>query len=130
VIQKIQKKKILIIDDDLDLIDSVKSALEEMGRYEVNGENKGRRGVLSARFFQPDLILLDIMMPDLSGNEVARALSEDEQTKHIPVAYFTVIVCKEDVESSGGMIGRRRFISKPTSIEDLTRSIEEALKAA
>ena len=124
------KKKVLIIDDDRDLIESVKAGLEETGLYSVMGEVGGVKGILTARAFQPDMILLDVMMPDLSGNEVAQNLMDDPLTKHIPVAYFTVIVCKEELESHGGVIGGHRFISKPSTIEELVRSIEETISTA
>lgn len=123
------KKRILIIDDDQELVEAVTSALEEVGVYEVKGETKGNQGILTARSYQPDLILLDVMMPDMSGNDVARELMDGQSTKHIPIAYFTVIVCKDEVELNGGVIGGHRFISKPATVDELVRSIEETIGA-
>lgn len=115
------------MDDDGELVETVKAALEETGSYDVKGETRGTKAVSAARTYKPDLIILDIMMPDMPGNEVARDLKDNEWTKHIPIAYFTVIVCKDDMESTGGMIGGHRFIPKPSSIDDLVRAIEETI---
>ena len=122
-----KKRRILIIDDDQDLVESVKAALEETGRYEVESETISSQGVLKARSYHPDLILLDVIMPEVAGNEVARRLQRDPKTKDIPVTYFTVIVSHEEVSKHSGLIGGNRFVAKPVSVDELTRCIEETL---
>ncbi len=121
------KRKILIIDDDHELIESVKLTLEETGHYEVKGETRSLQGVSTARLYKPDLILLDIIMPGIAGNEVARRLLDDPETKYIPMAYFTVIVSEEEVRSRKGIIGGNRFIPKPSNLEELVHSIEQTI---
>jgi len=119
------KKKILIIDDEKDFTKIVKSNLERTGRYEVKTENKGSLGLDVARAFNPDLILLDILMPDMEGSEVAYQLKNDKDTKNIPVVFLTAVVKKEEVETSSGVIGGHPFIAKLTDIKELIAHIEE-----
>lgn len=66
-----KEKKILIVDDEEDFTKLIKLNLERTGEYEVEIENGGLRGLAAAREFKPDLILLDILMPDMEGGEVA-----------------------------------------------------------
>lgn len=121
------KRKILIIDDNNDVVESVKMTLEETGGYEVRGETKAVNGLDVARQFKPDMILLDIIMPGIAGNEVARRLKDDPQTKTIPIAYFSVIVSQDEIKAKSGIIGGNRFIPKPSNLEDLVHSIEEVI---
>lgn len=118
------KKKILIVDDEELFTKLVKLNLEKTGDYEVRVENKGLQGLAAAREFQPDLILLDILMPDMEGSEVASRLQDDAQTKDIPVVFLTAVVRKEEVESGCGVIGGRPFIAKPVSVNELVDCIE------
>jgi len=120
----VDKKKILIVDDEELFTKLVKLNLEKTGDYEVRVENKGLQGLAAAREFQPDLILLDILMPDMEGSEVASRLQDDAQTKDIPVVFLTAVVRKEEVESGCGVIGGRPFIAKPVSVNELVDCIE------
>lgn len=82
-------KKILVIDDEEDVITLVKEILKR-DRYEILGALSGADGIEMALKLRPDLILLDINMPEMDGWEVLSALKMDEDTKEIPVAIFTV----------------------------------------
>ncbi len=121
------KRRILIIDDNLDVIESVKTTLEETGNYEVRGETRASNGLNTARLYHPDLILLDIIMPEIAGNEVARRIKDDPETKNIPLAYFSVIVSEDEIRSRNGIIGGNRFIPKASNLQELVHSIEESI---
>jgi CheY-like chemotaxis protein len=123
-----EKKRILIIDDEVNFTKLIKRNLELGGQYEVRAENSGRLGLAAAKEFKPDLIFLDILMPDMDGTEVGFQLESDTETKGIPVAYLTAIVNKEEVERSKGCIAGRPFIAKPVSAEELIDYIEKKLK--
>jgi len=123
------KKKILVVDDNLELNELIKETLEETGRYEVLWEVRGSYGLITAKQFKPDLILMDLLMPDIPGNEVAQQLAQDEETKKIPVVYFTVIVSKDELESHAGYIGGHPFLAKPATIEELMHCVEKNLAA-
>lgn len=120
-------KKILIIDDEKDFTKLVKMNLEATGKYEVRVENKGALGFEAAKQFNPDLILLDILMPDMEGSEVAAQLSQDNATRDIPVIFLTAIVKESDIKGGDGFIGGRHFLAKPVSADKLIAVIERTL---
>lgn len=120
-----EKKKILIIDDEENFTKFIKLNLEKTEKYEVRTENKGLQALASAKEFKPDLILLDILMPDLEGSEVAYQLENDKDTEYIPVLFLTALAKKEDVEKSRGVIGGHPFIPKTVSLRELIDRIEE-----
>ncbi len=121
------KKKILIIDDDVSVTRMVKLSLEKTGAYEVRTENHARQGLPAAREFKPDLIFLDVMMPEMDGGEVASQLQADKLLKSVPIVYLTAIVSKRETKSGEIANKSGRFIAKPVVLEELTKCIEECL---
>ncbi len=119
------RKKILIIDDEEKFTKFVKLNLELTGKYEVRVENNGSRGLEAAKAFNPDLILLDVMMPDMDGSEVAAQLKEEEICKNIPVVFLTAIVTKQEIDEKGSNIGGHPFIAKPVNLKNLISTIEQ-----
>ena len=99
------KKRILVVDDEPALTRMVKLNLERTGNYEVRTENQGSLAVQAAREFKPDLIFLDVMMPDMTGDEVSAQLKEDEELSQIKFIFMTAIVTKNETESMGSNIG-------------------------
>jgi len=122
-----EKKKILLIDDEQDFTQLVKMNLEATGKYEVKIENRGALGFAAAKQFKPDLILLDILMPDMEGSEVASKLNEDKDTKNIPIVILTAIIKEDEVKESGGFIAGYHFLAKPVSTDKLINMIEQAI---
>ena len=118
-------KKILIIDDEEGFTKLVKLNLELTGKYEVRVENKGEKGLIAAKEYKPHLILLDVVMPDLEGSEVAAQLKEDPATKDIPVIFLTAILTKKERKGECGLIGGRAFLAKPVSLKELLDCIEK-----
>ncbi len=119
-----EKKRILLVDDEASLTRMMRLNLERTGKYEVREENMGSRAVETARQFRPDLIFLDVMMPDTSGDEVAAQLQEDEELKNIKFVFLTAIVTKGETEPGGGEIAGRTFLAKPVKTEELLACIE------
>ncbi|MBN2120549.1 MAG: response regulator [Candidatus Omnitrophica bacterium] len=122
------KKKILIIDDEEGFTQVAKFNLEETGDYEVKIENRGSQGLAAAREFKPDLVLLDIIMPDIDGGEVADQIKADSITEDIPIIFLTAAVTGSEVSSRGGLIGGHPFIAKPGSLQELIDCIEKTIK--
>ena len=120
-----KKKKILLIDDQKSFTESIKAALEGTDNYEVRAQNDGPSGVAAAKEFKPDLILLDVTMPNMDGTQVAAKLESDQGTRDIPIVFLTAVVSKEEVEKQKGLIGGHKFIAKPVGIEDLINVIDE-----
>lgn len=121
------KKRILLIDDEPDFTDVVKLNLEETGGYEVLTENNPERTLAVARAFTPDLILLDVVMPNVDGGQVAARLKADEALKNTPLIFLTAVVSKEEARVREGVVGGHLFIAKPVSPEELLVFIERYL---
>lgn len=122
-----RKKRILIIDDEESFTQLVKLNLEATRKYEVKTENKGSLGLVAAKQFKPDLILLDLIMPDMGGGEVSCQLKIDGDTKNIPIVYLTAVMTKEEVEARGGIVSGLQVIAKPVTTEQLIDVIEKNL---
>ena len=121
------KRRILVIDDEPHFVQMLKLVLERTGTYEVHTETRGRQGVAAARGFQPDLILLDVIMPDLDGGEVASQMRDDERLQQIPIVFVTATASRNEVKAAGSRIGGHLFLAKPVSIPDLVACIEAQL---
>ena len=122
-------KKILLVDDEESFCYFVKKNLELTGEFKVFTANNGEEGLEIARKERPDLILLDIFMPGMSGSEVAAKLQEDAFLSQIPVAFLTAMAQKEEVED--GLIKKkseRLFLAKPITPEELATAIKKILE--
>jgi CheY-like chemotaxis protein len=118
------KSKILVIDDESSFTRIVKVFFEDTGKYEVKEVNKGTEGLSAAQQFRPDLILLDIYMPDLCGGEVAAQIREDANLKDVPIVFLTALIRKNEQKSIRGC----SYIAKPIRMKDLMTSIERHLQ--
>ncbi len=118
------KKKILVVDDEVGLTHMMKRGLEATGDYLVMEENAGTRALAAAREFRPDLVILDVMMPDVDGGTVAAQLAEDKDLKHVPVIFLTAIVTKAETVPTGSPIGGHTFLAKPVSLKNLITCIK------
>jgi CheY-like chemotaxis protein len=124
-----QKKRILVVDDEPDLTLMVRLNLQKTGRFEVREENNPLNAVDTARDFKPDVILLDVMMPDLDGGEVLFELQREPSLNKVPVIFVSATVLQQEVRSKGGK-SAHRFIPKPFKISALLTVIDEALNPA
>jgi DNA-binding response OmpR family regulator len=123
-----EKKRILMIDDEINFTRLIKLNLEATGKYEVRIENEGILGLSAAKEFKPDLILLDMIMPDIMGGEVAEEIKSDDDVKDIPIVLLTAIATKEETESRGGIMGGYPTIAKPVTTDELINFIEENIR--
>jgi CheY-like chemotaxis protein len=119
------RKRILIVDDEETFGKLVKMNLEETGEYEVRVESKGMQAIPAARAFKPDFILLDIVMPDMDGGEVAQQLKEDKYLRDIPIGFLTALVRDYEVSPKADAIAGHPFISKPVTVSQLTAFIKK-----
>lgn len=119
-------KKVLVVDDEESFCSSLKKSLELVGDFEVSTCSDARGAVGEAKKLQPDLILLDILMPGLSGAEVAEQLKRKDETKTIPVIYLTATVLAEETQENRNVIGGSYYVAKPVDMNELKRIINEA----
>ena len=117
-------KKIMIVDDNPDIIFSIKSGLEVVeGNYEIIGAESGEKCLELLETETPDLILLDIMMPEMSGWETFDKLKGNESWGKIPVVFLTARTDRI-AKNAGGFLGDD-YIEKPFEITELKRRIDE-----
>lgn len=121
------KKRILVIDDETTFTKMLRLNLEKTGRFEVREENRGRRGAAAARDFKPDLIFLDVIMPDVDGGEVASMIQANPNLKAIPIVFLTATVSKREVGETGASRGGLFFLAKPVTTEQLLECIDKHL---
>jgi DNA-binding response OmpR family regulator len=119
-------KKIMVVDDEPDMLEMVSFRLKK-GGYDVITAINGDECIKKAKEEYPDLIMLDVLLPGISGFEVAKRLKIDEETKDIPIMMVTALI-GEDVENKGKERGADYFISKPFDPEDLLAQIKTILK--
>ena len=117
-------KKILIVDDEAGFTRLMKLTLQKTGEYEVTEENDGAHAWETARRVRPDLILMDIVMPNVDGGDATASIRNDPALCHIPIVFLTAIVSKKET-APGGLIGGFPFLSKPASLDALIACIKE-----
>jgi CheY-like chemotaxis protein len=123
------KKRILVVDDEAAITRLVRLNLERTGRYEVREENDAARALTAAQEYQPDLILLDVIMPELDGSDVVARLKTDARLKNVPIVFLTATVRKTEVVAHGGIIGGFSFLGKPASAAEIIECVEKNLSA-
>jgi len=125
---KIDNAKVLVIDDEPEITEIVQTFLSEAG-YRVLVENSSRNAVDKARGFKPDVILLDIMMPDIDGYNICQELKKDPEFVDTPIIFLTGKDRSDDMgrsfKSGGDM-----FIKKPFSCERLLEIVNIMLMSA
>ena len=121
-------KRILAIDDESDVVIILKSALESEG-FEVETHTNGPDGLAAARENPPDLILLDVMMPGMTGFEVLEALKEEESTSLVPVIMLTGMSERKKIQEALAS-GIDYYIVKPFDFHDLLTKVNQALNTA
>lgn len=123
------KKKILLIDDEKDFCFFVKGNLESTGEFEVITTTSGKEGIKLACGEKPDLILLDLNMPEMSGDEVAQRLRDRSETKKIPLVFLTALITEDEMGTeSMANIGGYNYIAKPVTTKELVAVIRKILK--
>jgi DNA-binding response OmpR family regulator len=124
---KENQKRILCIEDEPEMIDLMKLVLGRKG-YEVIGAAGGQEGLQKARSENPDLVLLDLMMPDLGGWEVYQQMKADEKMKEIPVIIVTAKAQSIDKVLGLYIAKVDDYIAKPFSPTELIDSVEHVLR--
>ncbi len=117
-----RKKKIMIVDDNDDIITTYRVVLERMG-YGVVAAHDGRECLEEIEEIKPDLVLLDVLLPGLSGTDVCRSIKENAQTRHIPVVAITASMSGQ-TRNRMAEVGADDFLLKPLDVSDLNRVVK------
>jgi DNA-binding response OmpR family regulator len=121
-----KKKKILLVEDEEDIADTTRITLEAEG-YEVDVAKDGLEAVEKTYQAKPDLILLDIILPEMNGYQVCRVLKNDEKYKDIPIIMLTAKTPKSD-KFRGIETGADDYLTKPYDPKVLIQKVAEFLK--
>lgn len=119
--------RILIIDDEPSFTRMVKLNMEATEKYAVRAVNESPQARQVAREFQPQVILLDIVMPEADGGDVAIQLRADPKLKDIPIIFVSAMVSRKESGSGFYNSGGEHFLSKPVSVETLEHAIEAVM---
>ena len=122
----LDSKNILVVEDDLDIRELISFNLANEG-HQVFEANDGEVGIDKARNNNPDLILLDLMLPGIQGLDVCRIIKSDQETKEIPIIMVTAVGQEEDIVK-GLETGADDYITKPFSIKVLIARVNAVLK--
>ena len=123
------KKKILVIDDEENITRLLKVCLEQTDRFEVEVENEPTHAVDKARQFEPDLILLDVMMPKMDGSVLVNQFRDSPKLTKVPIVFLTALATPAEVHQHGGVIGGLPFLAKPVSIPEVIECLDKQLAA-
>ena len=116
-------KKVLIVDDEKDIVETIKFVLEAQG-YECFCAYDGEEGLKKAKDKIPDLMVLDVMMPNINGFKISRLLKFDAKYKNIPIIMLTARSQKED-KIIGEETGADIYMTKPFEIEELVSNVKQ-----
>jgi DNA-binding response OmpR family regulator len=124
------KRRVLVVDDDVNLSRLSAAILESSERYETMIVNNSARAIAAAVQFRPDAMLLDVDMPGLSGGDLARYAAENAKLRTVPILFLTGLLTHEEtaagpVESSG-----KRFLAKPVDPDELLACMDALLPEA
>lgn len=119
-------KKILVVDDEESLIALLQALLEQEG-YNVETARNGEEAIAKLNIYKPDLVLLDMMMPGVSGREVCEKIREDPNNKDLKVAFLTVAKFSETGKETLEKMNVSDYITKPFDNEDLLKRIKKML---
>ncbi len=120
------QKRILCIEDEPEMIVLIRLILGRRG-FEVTGATGGKAGLEAVRAERPDLVLLDLMMPDMDGWEVYQQMKADEATRHIPVIVVTAKAQSIDKVLGLHIAKVDDYIAKPFSPQELLNSVEKVI---
>jgi DNA-binding response OmpR family regulator len=120
-------KRVLIADDEANIVASLEFLMEQAG-FEVRVVTNGREALEAAQGFLPDLVLLDVMMPEKNGYEVCQSLRQDPALAHVKIVMLSAK--GRDIEVAKGLeLGADAYVTKPFSTRDLVAKVREMLGA-
>jgi excisionase family DNA binding protein len=121
------KKKVLIVDDDAEIVELIVDVLVRDGRFETKTASSGYEAGISTQRFRPDLILLDYMLPDINGNVVCQTIRKNPEFESIKIIIVSGVIKRDEIDRLLKS-GAQDFIKKPFDIAELTGKITTVLK--
>jgi excisionase family DNA binding protein len=112
------KRKVLLVDDDLDLVDTMHKALQEDGRFEVRIASNGFDAGMMVKEYRPDLMILDVMLPDINGKEVCHRVRADASMEEVRIICISGMI-EDDKIQELKLAGADHFLQKPFDVDHL-----------
>jgi len=123
------RKKVLIVDDDAEIVELISDILTRDGRYEMRTASSGYEAGMVTQQFHPDLILLDYMLPDVNGNVVCQTIRKNPEFEAIKVIIVSGVIRQDEIDQLLKS-GAQGFVKKPFTIDELTSKIMSVLQMA
>ncbi|MFK7734553.1 MAG: response regulator [Pirellulaceae bacterium] len=120
------KKKLLIVDDEQDLVDLMADAFERDGRFEIRTANNGFDAGMQVKEFRPDIVVLDVMLPDINGKEVCQRVRSDSTLDSVKIICISGMI-EQDKVSDLRAAGADDFVQKPFTVERLIERVCDLL---
>jgi excisionase family DNA binding protein len=121
------KRKVLVVDDDPEIVELFVDVLERDGRFEVRTATSGYDAGMLTREFMPDLVILDYMLPDINGNIVCQSIRQNPDFERVKIIIVSGVVNQEEI-SDLLKAGADEFVKKPFNIEKLIERVGELLE--
>jgi excisionase family DNA binding protein len=121
------KKKVLIVDDDTEIVEIIADVLIRDGRFEIKSANSGYEAGMLTEQFRPDLVLLDYMLPDINGNVVCQTIRKNPEFENIKIIIISGVIKRDEIDQLL-RAGAEDFIQKPFNIVELTGKISKVLQ--
>jgi excisionase family DNA binding protein len=121
------KRKILVVDDDLELVELITDVLDKDGRFEVRSVNNGFDAGMMVKEYHPDLLVLDVMLPDINGKEVCQRVRSDATMDDVKIICISGMVEQDKIEDLRAS-GADDFLQKPFEVEQLVDRICQLLE--
>jgi two-component system, OmpR family, response regulator len=120
------KKKVLVVDDDAEIVELITDVLAKDGRFEIKTASSGYTAGIATQQFNPDVILLDYMLPDVNGNIVCQTIRKNPDFEHIKIIIVSGVIKQDEIDQLL-KAGAQGFVKKPFSITELTDKITQVL---
>jgi DNA-binding response OmpR family regulator len=121
------KRKVLVVDDDAEIVELIVDVLSRDGRFEIKTASSGYEAGMATERFRPDLILLDYMLPDVNGNVVCQTIRRNPEFENIKIIIVSGVVKQEEIAQLLKS-GAEDFIRKPFDVAQLTGKITAVLQ--
>jgi len=123
------KKKVLVVDDDAEIVELISDILTRDGRFDIRTASSGYEAGMATQQFRPDLILLDYMLPDVNGNVVCQTIRSNPEFENTRIIIVSGVIKQEEIDQLLRS-GAENFIRKPFTIAELTEKVAAALQLA
>lgn len=123
------KKKVLVVDDDAEIVELISDILTRDGRFDIRTASSGYEAGMVTQQFRPDLILLDYMLPDVNGNVVCQTIRSNPEFENTRIIIVSGVIKQEEIDQLLRS-GAENFIRKPFTIAELTEKVDAALQLA